>query len=423
MRGLFFLQKGYLKGFNHFMERFIGVLGIVVLLLVAFLLSNNRKKINYGIVLKGFGLQLVFALVILKTPIGLPFFKFFDVAINKLLSYADKGGDFLFASFVTGQVESPIINFAVRVLPTIIFFSAFMSLLYHLGIMQFLIKGISRFVQKVLGTSGGETLSVVGSIFVGQTEAPLLVKPFVKSMTKSELMTVMIGGFATVAGGVMAIYVKMLSHIPGIAGHLMAASIMSAPAAIMIAKIMCPETEKSLTAGNVVLKDEKHDCNAVEAIADGAIDGLKLAANIAAMLIAIVGMVALVDGLLNLIDLSLSQLLGFVFKPLAYLMGVSWGESGAFGTLLGEKIVLTELIAYKDLGEMVNNNQMSDRTAQIASYALCGFANFASIGIQIGGIAGIAPNQKGKVAKLAFKAMIGGALASWITACVAGIIL
>ncbi|MGY5355256.1 NupC/NupG family nucleoside CNT transporter [Wenyingzhuangia sp. IMCC45467] len=405
------------------MERFIGVLGVLVLLVVAYLLSNNRKKINYKIILKGFGLQIAFAFIILKTPIGLPFFKFFDMAINKLLSYADKGGDFLFASFLTGQVESPIINFAVRVLPTIIFFSAFMALLYHLGVMQYIIKGISKFVQKVLGTSGGETLSVVGSIFVGQTEAPLLVKPFVKSMTKSELMTIMVGGFATVAGGVMAIYVKMLANIPGIAGHLMAASIMSAPAAIMIAKIICPETEKSLTKGKVMMEDDDTDKNMVEAVADGAIDGLKLAANIAAMLIAIVGMVALADGLLALIDLSLAQIMGYVFHPLAYLMGVPWEEAGAFGTLLGEKIALTELIAYKDLSIMIENNQISTRTAQIASYALCGFANFASIGIQIGGIAGIAPNQKNAVAKLAFKAMIGGALASWITACIAGIIL
>lgn len=405
------------------MERFIGILGVLVLLVVAYLLSNNRKKIDYTIILKGFGLQIAFAFIILKTPVGLPFFKFFDLAINKLLSYADKGGDFLFASFLTGQVESPIINFAVRVLPTIIFFSALMALLYHLEVMQFIIKGISKFVQKVLGTSGGETLSVVGSIFVGQTEAPLLVKPFVKSMTKSELMTIMVGGFATVAGGVMAIYVKMLDHIPGIAGHLMAASIMSAPAAIMIAKIICPETEKSLTKGKVILEDEQTDKNLVEAVADGAIDGLKLAGNIAAMLIAIVGMVALIDGLLGLIDLSLSQILGYAFHPLAYLMGVPWEEAGSFGTLLGEKIALTELIAYKDLSVLVNNNEISTRTAQIASYALCGFANFASIGIQIGGISGIAPNQKNKVAKLAFKAMIGGALASWITACIAGIIL
>ncbi|WP_029489566.1 NupC/NupG family nucleoside CNT transporter [Aquimarina agarivorans] len=405
------------------MFRFMGILGMIVLLGVAYLLSNNRKKIDFKIVLKGALLQIAFALLILKTPIGLPFFNFFDAAIKKLLAFADKGGDFLFASFITGQVESPIINFAVRVLPTIIFFSALMSLLYHLKVMQFVVKGLSKLMQKLLGTSGSETLSVVGSIFVGQTEAPLLVKPYVKSMTKSELMTVMVGGFATVAGGVMAIYVKMLDNVPGIAGHLMAASIMSAPAAIVIAKIIFPETAKSETKDSAEISTSDSDSNAIEAVADGAVDGLKLAANIAAMLIAIVGMVALIDGLLSLADTSMAQIFGFFFKPLAFIMGIPWSEAGAFGTLLGEKIALTELIAYKDLGVMLKNNEISNRTAQIASYALCGFANFASIGIQIGGISGIAPNRKKDVAKLAMKAMLGGALASWMTACIAGILL
>lgn len=405
------------------MFRFIGIIGIIFLLFVAFLLSNNRKKIDYKLVIKGFSLQLVFCFLILKTPIGLPFFKFFDSAIKKLLAFADKGGDFLFASFISGEVESPIINFAVRVLPTIVFFSALMSMFYHLGIMQLVVKGISKVVQKILGTSGSETLSVVGSIFVGQTEAPLLVKPYVAKMTKSELMTVMIGGFATVAGGVMAIYVKMLDNIPGIAGHLMAASIMSAPAALIIAKIMYPETKVSETKNTVGMEKVKKEGNVIEALADGAIEGLKLAANIAAMLIAIVGMVALVDGVLSLVGTSMSQIFGFFFKPLAFIMGVPWSEASLFGTLLGEKIALTELIAYKDLGVMIDKGQLSERTALIASYALCGFANFASIGIQIGGISGIAPNRKKDVAKLAFKAMIGGALASWITACIASIIL
>lgn len=405
------------------MFRFIAVIGIVFLLGVAFLLSNNRKKINYPLIIKGLILQIGFALLILKTPVGLPFFKFFDTGIKKLLSFADKGGDFLFASFISGEVESPIINFAVRVLPTIIFFSALMAMLYHIGIMQIVVKAISKVVQKILGTSGSETLSVVGSIFVGQTEAPLLVKPYVKNMTRSELLTVMVGGFATVAGGVMAIYVKMLDNIPNIAGHLMAASIMSAPAALIIAKIIFPETEDSETKGKVSFQKTNKDGNVVEALADGAVDGLKLAMNIAAMLIAIVGMIAMVDGLLSLVNTSLSEIFGFFFKPLAFIMGIPWHEAGAFGTLLGEKIALTELIAYKDLGVMKEAGQLSERTAQIASYALCGFANFASIGIQIGGISGIAPNRKKDVAKLAMKAMIGGALASWITACLASLIL
>jgi CNT family concentrative nucleoside transporter len=405
------------------MERFVGILGVIVLLAVAWLMSNNRKKIDYKLVIWGLGLQIAFALFILKTPIGLPFFDFFDVMINKLLEFSDRGGDFLFASFETGRVEAPLLNFAVRVLPTVIFFSALMSILYHSGIMQWVVKLIAKLVQKTMGTSGSETLSVVGSIFVGQTEAPLLVKPFVKNMTGSELITVMIGGFATVAGGVMALYVKMLQDIPGIAGHLMAASIMSAPAAIVIAKIMYPETEESETKGTLNVNIEKTSGNIMEALGDGATDGLKLAANIAAMLIAIVAMVAMVDGLLSLVNTSLAEVLGILFKPLAFCMGAPWHEAGTLGTLLGEKIVLTELIAYKDLGDIRQTSALSDRTSIIASYALCGFANFASIGIQMGGIGGIAPNRKTQIAKFAFKAMIGGALASWITACIAGILI
>ncbi|MBT8189362.1 MAG: NupC/NupG family nucleoside CNT transporter, partial [Bacteroidia bacterium] len=233
------------------MERYIGILGVIILLGIAFLMSNNRQRINYRLVAWGLGLQLIFALFILKTPIGYPFFQFFDKLIKKLLAFSDKGGDFLFAAFGSGVVEAPLINFAVRVLPTIIFFSALMAILYHSGVMQMLVKLIAKVVQKTMGTSGSETLSVVGAIFVGQTEAPLLVKPFVKGMTKSEIMTIMVGGFATVAGGVMAMYVAMLSDIPGIAGHLMAASIMSAPAAIVVAKIIYPETEISETHGTL----------------------------------------------------------------------------------------------------------------------------------------------------------------------------
>ena len=405
------------------MERFIGILGIIVLLAIAFLMSNNKKKIDYKLVAWGLGLQLAFAIFILKTPIGLPFFEFFDVIIKKLLAFSDKGGDFLFASFVTGQVEAPLVNFAVRVLPTVIFFSALMAVLYHSGIMQFIVRLIAKVVQKTMGTSGSETLSVVGSIFVGQTEAPLLVRPFVKNMTRSELITVMIGGFATVAGGVMALYVKMLEDIPGIAGHLMAASIMSAPAAIVIAKIMFPETEESETKGTLKVNIEQSSDNIMEALGDGATDGMKLAANIGAMLIAIVAMVALVDGLLMFANTSLAELLGYLFKPLAFCMGAPWSEAGTLGTLLGEKIVLTELIAYKDLSDIRKLGELSDRTAIIASYALCGFANFASIGIQMGGIGGIAPSRKKEIAKLALKAMVGGALASWITACIAGILI
>ena len=405
------------------MGRFTGIIGIVVLLLIAYLLSNNRKKIDFKLVAWGLGLQLAFALFILKTPIGYPFFDFFDRLVKKLLAFADKGGDFLFASFVTNQVETPLINFAVRVLPTVIFFSALIAVLYHLGIMQFIVKGLAKVVQKTMGTSGSETLSVVGSIFVGQTEAPLLVRPYIKGMTKSEIMTIMVGGFATVAGGVMAIYVAMLGNIPGIAGHLMAASIMSAPAAIVVAKIMYPEVEESETKGKLSINVEKTAGNVMEAMGDGATDGMKLAANIGAMLIAIVAMVAMIDGLLGFADTSLADVFGFIFKPLAFCMGAPWEEAGALGTLLGEKIVLTELIAYKSLGDYTAVGQLSERTSIIASYALCGFANFASIGIQMGGIGGMAPTRKKEIASIALKAMIGGAIASWITASIAGILI
>ncbi len=405
------------------MERFTGIIGVIVLLGIAFLMSNNRKKIDYKLVLWGLVLQLGFALFILKTPIGLPFFEFFDVMIKQLLAFSDQGGDFLFAAFSSGRVEAPLINFAVRVLPTIIFFSALIAVLYHLGVMQFIVKWIAKGVQKTMGTSGSETLSVVGSIFVGQTEAPLLVRPYIKGMTKSEIMTIMVGGFATVAGGVMAIYVAMLSDIEGIAGHLMAASIMSAPAAIVVAKIIYPETEISETKGSLSVNVEKTADNAMEALGDGAIDGLKLAANIGAMLIAFVAMVAMIDYLLSFVHTSLAEVFGFIFRPLAWCMGAPWEESGILGTLLGEKIVLTELIAYKDLSQIRAAGELSDRTAIIASYALCGFANFASIGIQMGGIGGIAPSRKKDISKIALKAMIGGAIASWITASIAGILI
>ncbi len=405
------------------MERFTGLIGIVVMLCIAFLMSNNRKKIDYKLVMWGLILQIGFALFILKTPIGLPFFEFFDVLIKKLLAFSDKGGDFLFASFSTNQVEAPLLNFAVRVLPTIIFFSSLIAVLYHLGIMQFIVKWIAKGVQKTMGTSGSETLSVVGAIFVGQTEAPLLVRPYIKGMTKSEIMTIMVGGFATVAGGVMAIYVAMLYDIPGIAGHLMAASIMSAPAAIVIAKIMYPEMEESETKGTLKVNIERTSDNVMEALGDGATDGLKLAANVGAMLIAFVAMVAMIDSILMFFDTTLADVFGFIFRPLAWTMGAPWDEADTLGTLLGEKIALTELIAYKDLAVLRAENALSDRTAIIASYALCGFANFASIGIQMGGIGGIAPSRKMDIAKLALKAMVGGALASWITASVAGILI
>ncbi len=406
------------------MERLTGIIGIVSLLAIAFALSNNRKQINYRIIGWGLGLQLLFAIFILKTPLGKPIFGFLDRAISKLISFSDAGGDFLFTSFVPGiGFDVALINFAFRALPTIIFFSALMSVLYHFGIIQTIVKFIAKGMQKTMGTSGSETLSVSANIFVGQTEAPLMVRPFIQSMTQSELMAVMVGGFSTVAGGVLAIYVKWLTDIPGIAGHLLAASVMSAPAALVVAKILYPETEESETMGDLKIEIEKSSSNAMEALGNGATDGLKLAANVAAMLVAFISIVAMLNYLLGFAGTSIDQLLGFFFQPLAWAMGVPWEESAMMGTLMGKKIAFTELIAYGDLKSILMSGQISDRTAIIASYALCGFANFGSIGIQLGGIGGIAPERKTDLAALVTKAMIGGAIASWLTATIAGILI
>ena len=405
------------------MERLIGIAGILVLLCIALAMSNNRKAISWQLVTWGLGIQILFAIIILKTPVGVPFFGAIDIGIKNLLSFSDAGSDFLFKSFRYGVVEDPLMNFAFRILPTLIFFSSLIAVLYHLGIMQFVVKWIARVMQKSTGTSGSETLCVSGNIFVGQTEAPLLVRPFILKMTKSELMAVMVGGFATVAGGVMAMYVSMLGNIPGIAGHLLAASIMSAPAALVIAKIIYPETEASDTFGDLKIALDKKDDNIMEALSRGATNGMKLAANVAAMLVAFVAIIAMVNAILGLIDLSLQQILGWIFSPLAWVMGVPWNEAGIIGSLMGEKLVLTELIAFGDLSELMTTNSISDRSAIIASYALCGFANFASVGIQLGGIGGIAPERRKDLAKLGLKAMFGGALASWLTATIAGILI
>jgi len=405
------------------MERLIGIAGILVLLCIALAMSNNRKAISWQLVTWGLGIQILFAIIILKTPVGVPFFGAIDIGIKNLLSFSDAGSDFLFKSFRYGVVEDPLMNFAFRILPTLIFFSSLIAVLYHLGIMQFVVKWIARVMQKSMGTSGSETLCVSGNIFVGQTEAPLLVRPFILKMTKSELMAVMVGGFATVAGGVMAMYVSMLGNIPGIAGHLLAASIMSAPAALVIAKIIYPETEASDTFGDLKIALDKKDDNIMEALSRGATNGMKLAANVAAMLVAFVAIIAMVNAILGLIDLSLQQILGWIFSPLAWVMGVPWNEAGIIGSLMGEKLVLTELIAFGDLSELMTTNSISDRSAIIASYALCGFANFASVGIQLGGIGGIAPERRKDLAKLGLKAMFGGALASWLTATIAGILI
>ena len=401
----------------------MGIVGVIVLLGIAFAMSNNRSAISWKLVIWGLSLQFIFAIIILKSPIGIPFFSTIDIFIKNLLSFSDAGSDFLFKSFSNNIVEGPLMNFAFRILPTLIFFSSLITVLYHLGVMQFLVKNTARIMQKTMGTSGSETLCISGNIFVGQTEAPLLVQPFVSTMTNSELTAVMIGGFATVAGGVMAMYVSMLGDVPGIAGHLLAASIMSAPAALVVAKIIYPETEESKTKGDLVISIENNDDNVMEALSRGATNGMKLAANVAAMLIAFVAIIAMINALLGIFGFSLEQILGLIFSPLAWTMGVPWNEANLVGSLMGKKLVLTELIAYGDLSSSISNNLLSERSAIISSYALCGFANFASIGIQLGGIGGIAPERRKDISKLGVKTMFGGALASWLTATIAGILI
>ena len=406
------------------MGHFSGLIGIFTLLFIAFLLSENKKNINIKTIALGLGLQFLFAVFILKTPFGTPIFSFLDQAITTLISFSDSGANFLFTSYIDGVGFHPgLINFAFKTLPTIIFFSSLVSVLYHFGVIQILVKFIARAMQKTMGTSGSETLSVAGNIFLGQTESPLMVRPFIDKMTKSELMAVMTGGFATVSGGVLAIYVSWLSNIPGIAGHLLAASVMSAPAALVIAKIIYPETEVSDTMGDLNIDIKQSHTNGMEALSTGATDGLKLAANIAAMLIAFISFVAMINFFLAFLGTSMEAIFGFIFRPLAWTMGVPWNEAQIVGMLMGKKIVLTELIAYGDLQRIISDGMISERTAIISTYALCGFSNFGSIGIQLGGIGAMAPNRKKDLAKLVTKAMFGGALASWLTATIAGLLI
>ena len=406
------------------MEQFTGVIGVIVLLGIAYLLSNDRKMIDTNIIIWGLGLQISFAFIILKTPLGEYIFTYLNNIIVKLISFADAGSDFLFTSFIPEVgYHVALINFAFRALPVIIFFSSLIAVTYYFGIIQFIIKKIAFIMEKTMKTSGAETLSVSANIFVGQTEAPILIRPFISSMTKSELMAIMAGGFATVAGSVMALYVSWLNNVPNIAGHLLAASVMSAPAALMIAKVIYPETErpKTVNSDNIDLKSK--DTNAMDAIGRGATDGMKLAANVAAMLIAFISIVAMINFILGYANTSLQEILGMIFKPIAWSMGVPWEEANIVGTLMGEKIVLTELIAFGDLTNYIKNDLLSERSAIIASYALCGFANVGSIGIQLGGIGAMAPERRGDLSNLVFKAMIGGALASWLTASIAGILI
>jgi len=426
------------------MERWISVLGLFTMVGLAWALSTNRRAIKWRPVAVGSALQILFALVILRTEPGRQVFDFAGRVINKLLGFTREGASFVFGNLVNqdmivgapqadgslaqlgGNVARIGAGFAFAVLPTIVFFSSFITILYHYGVLQKLVGLFARLMMRTMGTSGAESLSASANIFVGQTEAPLLIRPYVGSMTMSELMAVMTGGFATVAGGVMAAYVGM-----GIsAKHLLAASVMSAPAALVMAKLMLPETEKSHTAGKVDIEVERPWANAIDAAASGAADGLKLALNVGAMLIAFVALIAMIDWplgwagrLAGFEGLSLNSILGFVCRPLAWVMGVPWAETGQVGTLIGIKTAVNEFVGYIQMGDMIRAGQLSERSQIIATYALCGFSNFSSIAIQIGGIGGIAPERKSDLARIGLRAMVAGSLACFQTATIAGLLL
>jgi CNT family concentrative nucleoside transporter len=408
-------------------ERIMSVVGLLVMIGVAYLFSESRKKVKTKTVITGVLLQLVFGLLILKTPWGKSSFEGIKEFFVQILNFTNAGSDFVFGGLKDFKKVGFV--FATFVLPTIIFMSALMAVLYHIGIMQILIKSVAWIMMRVMGTSGAESLAAAANIFAGQTEAPLVVRPYLPKMTRSELMALMTGGMATVAGGVLAAYVGM-----GIdAGHLLAASFMSAPAALVCAKIMVPETEKSVTAGNVDFKLPKTSANLIDAAASGASEGLTLAFNVAAMLLAFIALIAMVNGMLGWVGslagiegLTLEFLLGYLFAPVALLLGVpwNWDECLKVGTLLGQKLVLNEFVAYTGLQKLMNTpNALSERSVNISIYALCGFANFSSIAIQVGGIGSLVPGRRKEFAKLGVKCLIGGTLACFMTACIAGILL
>lgn len=441
-----------------------GIFGIGLIIGIAYLISNNKKKINWRLVLSGISLQLVFAIFILKGdslrhfffPFGWvkDFFYWISGFFVVVLNFTTEGAKFVFGDLALGSGSPGSLGtfFAFQVLPTIIFFASMMSILYYLGIMQRVVQGMAWVMAKFMGTSGAESLSCTANIFVGQTEAPLMIKPFLKGMTKSEILTIMVGGMATIAGGVMAAYIQILgssyAESLGIpiaqaqqlfATQLLGASVMAAPAALLISKIIYPEVSEPETKGIVKIDVEKNASNVIESAANGAAEGLSLALNVGAMLIAFIALIALVNYLLGglgnitglnaiLIStygqpLNFQLLIGFVLQFLAFGVGVPWQDSLHFGSLLGTKIVLNEFVAYLELGKMITSKVMvSEKGILMATYALCGFANFSSIAIQIGGLGPLAPSRKSDIASLGIKAVIGGSLATLMTATLAGLL-
>jgi len=406
------------------MGRFTGLLGIAAILATAWLLSRHKSAIKLRILFWGMGLQFGFAVLVLKTDVG-KIFQAASVAVTAMLAYAEEGSAFVFGDTLGRSSGSLGTIFAFQVLPIIIFIASFFSILYYLGIMQLIVKAFAIGMQKVMGASGAESLNVAASIFMGQTEAPLTIRPFIAGLTESELFTIMVSGMAHVSGAVMAAYVKF-AHVE--IQHLLTAVIMTAPATIMLAKIFQPEVDVPVTAGRVDVKLEKTAVNIIDAAAQGAGDGLHLCLNIAAMLIAFLSLIALVNGVLGwvhgfaaFVPASLQTLFGIVFAPVAWLLGVSWKDATAIGNLLGTRLVLNEFIAFIDLGKI--KDQLDPHSFTIATYALCGFANFSSIAIQVGGIGALAPSRKSDLARLGMRAVAAGTMANFMSACIAGILL
>lgn len=427
-----------------FTSLYKGAIGMVSLIAIAWLFSNNRKAIDWKLVGKGLLIQLIFALLVLKVDFVAFGFEVASKAFTKVIGFTQQGTLFLFKNFDSGYIESSLVNFVIMVLPTVIFFSALTSLLYYWGVLQKVVYGFAWVMKKAMRLSGAESLAAAGNIFLGQTEAPLLVKPYLGKMTDSELMCLMSGGMATIAGGVLAAYIGFLGGTEEaqqiyFAKHLLAASVMSAPAAVVAAKILVPQTEK--VDERLEVSKEKIGANALEAIANGTTDGIKLAVNVAGMLLVFIALMAMGNYILFKIGdwtslnpiianntgydgLTFQFLLGYLFAPLTWLMGVCKEDMVLVGQLLGEKTILNEFVAYVSLGELKNAGRfVEEKSIIMATYILCGFANVASIGIQIGGIGALAPNKKATLAKFGFQALIGGTLASLFTAVIVGMLI
>lgn len=415
------------------MDRLLSLLGIPVLLFLGWLLSTGRKQFPWRVVLWGVSLQLAFAFLILWVPAGRSLFQWLGDQVTTFLGFTKYGTEFLFGNLVKEEYQQTFgYQFAFAILPTIIFFSSVMAVGYHLGIMQRVVAAIARLMTYTMKTSGAESLSCAANIFVGQTEAPLLIRPFVSEATRSELGAIMVGGFSTIAGGVMAGYIMMGAP----ASHLLAASVMSAPAALVFAKIVFPERETPKTLGKVRVPKVVRYANVIDAAAVGASDGVKLAVNVGAMLIAFIALIAVVNHILlivhNQLDYffnipyfpeSLRTIFSYIFAPIAWVIGVPWQDCLNVGWLLGTKVSVNEFVAYLEFTNLMKSGVLTPRGVVITTYALCGFANFSSIAIQIGGIGGIAPERRSELAQLGLRAMFAGALASWQTAAIAGVLI